>query len=424
MAVTFELCCPPLDDLSIGIDPADGTVCDDVCAIIGPVTITFTDQTDPLVITDLEDTRLTWDDVPDGISFDPETGEVCLDGGELGTYTLGVTYTDGCEATVHGEVAVTFELCIDNSLTITKCAHDDTTTVFDFNIKGPDFPANGEDFTLKGKTKKVYEDLTPGTYIIEETSEPDWDISVSGGNNQNPCTVVLADDDSITIDFTNTYTPPSASLTITKCAHEDTTTIFNFNIKGQDFGSIGENFTLKGGQTKVYSNLTPGTYIIEETSEPDWDISVSGGNNQNPCTVVLADEDDITIDFLNTYTPPVVCKTETAWGGNTAGGGSAWWFYYDASGDAVQTLWAGQTKEAGTVEVIDGMVYITLTGGWELQDVDEPVKIKGYDNIPIERPEAGLFTGEGTYKGEALTVDIGEYAFYAIHLDVKNCQYQ
>ncbi len=116
------------------------------------------------------------------------------------------------------------------------------------------------------------------------------------------------------------------------------------------------------------------------------------------------------------------CQEETAWGGNSEGGGAAWWFYYDASVGGVQTIWAGQHTDAGTVEVVDGTVYITLTGGWELQWVNEPVKIKGYDEIPGKRPPAGQFTGEGTYKGDEFVVDIGEYEYYAIHLDVMLCE--
>ena len=116
------------------------------------------------------------------------------------------------------------------------------------------------------------------------------------------------------------------------------------------------------------------------------------------------------------------CQTETAWGGNTAGGGSAWWFYYDATGDDVeQTIWAGQTIDVGTVEVVDGIVTIILTDGWELQDDDEAVKIQGYDegDLPASRPAPGQFT---TYKGTDLTVYVGAFDYYAIHLDVQLCE--
>ena len=125
--------------------------------------------------------------------------------------------------------------------------------------------------------------------------------------------------------------------------------------------------------------------------------------------------------------PPPKCQYETAWGGNSEGSGAAWWFYYDVSVGGVQTIWAGQHINVGTVKVEDGCVYINLTGGWELSDIDidgklvtESVKIQGYDSIPDTRPAAGKFT---TYKGNDLTVcEIGGFAFYAIHLDVQLCK--
>ncbi len=84
-------------------------------------------------------------------------------------------------------------------------------------------------------------------------------------------------------------------------------------------------------------------------------------------------------------------QTETAWGGDTAGGGAAWWYYYDPDIGGEQTIWAGQDHDAGTVEVVDGTIHITLLNGWELQDDSESVKIQGYNEIPDSRPPAGSF---------------------------------
>jgi hypothetical protein len=117
------------------------------------------------------------------------------------------------------------------------------------------------------------------------------------------------------------------------------------------------------------------------------------------------------------------CVTETAFGGDTAGGGNAWWFYFDITGEDVQTITAAQNIEIGTVTVEsndDGTKTITifLFDGWDLQDVEEPVKIQGYDTPPTSRPAAGLFT---TYKGDDLVVTVPTYRFYVIHLDVQLC---
>lgn len=119
--------------------------------------------------------------------------------------------------------------------------------------------------------------------------------------------------------------------------------------------------------------------------------------------------------------PPVVeCtsfQNETAFGGNAAGTGNAWWYYYDGTG--VETVWAGQSINVGTVTLVNGNLVITLTGGWELDpSTSESVKIQGYTTLPSSRPAAGQFT---TYKGTSLTVPVATFPYYVIHLDVRKC---
>lgn len=109
-------------------------------------------------------------------------------------------------------------------------------------------------------------------------------------------------------------------------------------------------------------------------------------------------------------------QTETGFGGEAAGAGSAWWFYYDGIG--VEKIYAGQNTVIGTVEYTGGKMQITLVDGWELQNVSESVKIQGYTTLPTGRPAAGQFT---TYKGTSLNPEIGAYAYYVIHLDVRKC---
>lgn len=110
-------------------------------------------------------------------------------------------------------------------------------------------------------------------------------------------------------------------------------------------------------------------------------------------------------------------QNETAFGGNAAGGGNAWWYYYDGVG--VETVWAGQSINVGTVSLVGGNLLITLTGGWELvPTAAESVKIQGYTTFPSSRPAAGQFT---TYKGTSLTVPVGSFPYYVIHLDVRKC---
>jgi hypothetical protein len=91
--------------------------------------------------------------------------------------------------------------------------------------------------------------------------------------------------------------------------------------------------------------------------------------------------------------------------------------------EKIVTLFAGQTMEAGTVkfEPDNGNVKITITlnEGWRLEDIDEAVKIQGYNDSPqsYENPAPGLFT---TYKGtELVGIIVPEYNFYGVHLNVE-----
>ncbi len=116
-------------------------------------------------------------------------------------------------------------------------------------------------------------------------------------------------------------------------------------------------------------------------------------------------------------------QEETAWGGDTGFNimsPGQWWYIFDTSKASTQTIWAGQTIPVGTVTVSEAVggkrtITINLTGGWMLQSVSEPVKIQGYAAIPGDAPAPGQFK---TYKGSMLVVEVPDYAFYAIHLDV------
>lgn len=84
-------------------------------------------------------------------------------------------------------------------------------------------------------------------------------------------------------------------------------------------------------------------------------------------------------------------------------------------------LLAGQTLSAGTVEFsapVSGEVTITITlaSGWSLQNGNESVKIQGYTSAPTESPSPGQFD---TYKGTSLVIQVPQYAFYGVHVDVR-----
>lgn len=158
----------------------------------------------------------------------------------------------------------------------------------------------------------------------------------------------------------------------------------------------GEGASKTFAYSRTVSYDVAGTYSVENTAT---------ANGQSASAVV-------TVLVKNCG-----CQEETAWGGDFEGGGKAWWYYFDTQGPAVQSIYAGKEKTDGTV-FWDGTNLTINLGSWSLQNVDEPVKVQGYNTIPDTRPEAGLFT---TYKGSDLKVTGDGSRYYAIHLDVELC---
>ena len=135
-------------------------------------------------------------------------------------------------------------------------------------------------------------------------------------------------------------------------------------------------------------------------------------------------------------------QTETAWAANGDVPGSIryvnrgnWATYLTFEGEEkTVSLFAGQTTFVGTVTLapVAGEVEITISleDGWQLaiHDYDESgmpvegvyrqetVKIQGYASTPPARnPAPGRFD---TYKGNDLEMNVPEFNFYGIHLDV------
>jgi len=104
---------------------------------------------------------------------------------------------------------------------------------------------------------------------------------------------------------------------------------------------------------------------------------------------------------------------KTGYGGNYEGNGSPWWYYFDVSGPATQTIYAGQQPTDATVTYQNGQIIIDM-GSLAFQNVDEPVKIQGFDLVPASPVPLGVYQ----YKGNQLIWDVDPYPFYVIHLDV------
>ncbi|MCH8556441.1 MAG: hypothetical protein LAT84_01405 [Balneolia bacterium] len=119
-----------------------------------------------------------------------------------------------------------------------------------------------------------------------------------------------------------------------------------------------------------------------------------------------------------------VCfKEDTAWSdGYRYTPRGNWATYTEVDGEDIEvSLFAGQTKDIGTVSFEhDGEGNVTITihfnDGAGLQDVEEAVKIQGYDYAPSGNPAPGGFT---TYKGNELEITVAAYKYFGVHIDSK-----
>ena len=114
--VNFDCLTP--ESVSINIDSADGKVCIGSCVTVETVTVSFSDATEDLVISDLEDERLSWV-VPAEATFTKSTGELCTPNTATPgiIYKLEVSYTDKCgNPVIDGEVSITVENCYNLTL--------------------------------------------------------------------------------------------------------------------------------------------------------------------------------------------------------------------------------------------------------------------------------------------------------------------
>jgi hypothetical protein len=116
---------------------------------------------------------------------------------------------------------------------------------------------------------------------------------------------------------------------------------------------------------------------------------------------------------------------ETAWAAGpryTVRGN--WATYTPYVADSTVTLYAGQTKNAGTVHfsaVVDGKVTITITlnSGWRFEDVDTNVMIQGYNNAPSGNPAPGRFATKRYATGNSISIEVPSNNFYGVHVNVE-----
>ncbi|RDB03121.1 hypothetical protein [Runella aurantiaca] len=186
-------------------------------------------------------------------------------------------------------------------------------------------------------------------------------------------------------------------------------------------GNLEVDGVKEGGDNQNVYEFTKPIGTLQACDKLLTDLTVIGAGG--PPIVI----EDLSYSIVTLCPPPPVCTYtyDTGFGGTDKGAGKAWWYYYPA-GSGVKTIYAGQTKVAGTVTIdAAGNYTISLAPGWSLKDgTTESVKIQGYITLPASRPAAGLFSGPSSYKGTSLTGSIAPQAFYVIHLDLQYCTLQ
>jgi len=118
---------------------------------------------------------------------------------------------------------------------------------------------------------------------------------------------------------------------------------------------------------------------------------------------------------------------ETAWAAGTRYTTKGNWATFTSySGEEkLVTLFAGQTKPAGTVlfsAPTEGKVTIkiNLNTGWRFADVEENVKIQDYATAPSGNPAPGLFAWKAYAVSSPFSIEVPLNNFYGVHINVEN----
>jgi hypothetical protein len=180
-------CCPLNSILEIDISiqakrSSLPTLCLDECATINSVTIKYggADPLPDLVITNLNDIRLTWSYNDTKISFNKTNGEVCLVdslSGTAGTYAISIIYTDPCGKTADGSVDFTFEdcTCINNAPTITPISDKNIAqgSTFNFTVSANDIDGDNLYYEIvSGPSKMTINSNTRAITWVAACSDP------------------------------------------------------------------------------------------------------------------------------------------------------------------------------------------------------------------------------------------------------------
>lgn len=251
------------------------------------------------------------------------------------------------------------------------------TTQFEFDSSW------GDNFTLSDGQTNDSGDLDAGTYSVTEVNIPaNWSqTSATCDDGSDPGNIALAEGETVTCTFTNTYSEPqpeTGTIIVKKTvkdAPEGDASQFEFD------PSWAENFMLGDGDSKTFDSLTPSNgYAVSEVNlSDDWAMTVSctssEGGTEDPNNIDLSANEVVTCEFVNTYcdkTPGSITVVK-----QTVPDGSDETFNFDLQGlsDGSFHVDIDGLADGGshTVSDLPSSSWYSLTevvpDGWDLTDV-------------------------------------------------------
>jgi predicted ribosomally synthesized peptide with SipW-like signal peptide len=245
--------------------------------------------------------------------------------------------------------------------TITN-TYDPTTITIQKNVVGGNLVAGDFSFELDNIPASLNTPygVTEGTHLVEEVNTPADYIVTYGGACDTDGNVSVVTHESATCIITNTYVPPTGTLTITKSV-----------VGGPSAGQPEDfAFAIDGGSSDPFEEdgtnvlvLSPGDYDVLELATTDYVATYANTENGSlNCTdlTVVANQ-NVTCTITNQYSPTTITVQKTVVGGAATVGS----FTYRIDGNAVQHNTATPvTPGVHTVTETDGPAnYVATFGG-------------------------------------------------------------
>lgn len=181
------------------------------------------------------------------------------------------------------------------TIIIVKEADSADTTQFDFT-------GDLGTFSLRAGQGQTFEDIPTGVYGVMEVLPSGWDLEsvvCTGGDSQplpDGRTILLDTEETITCTFRNV--PQPGSIRIVKETGAANGPLFSFT------GDLG-TFDLPAGGSRLFANLMPGIYTVDELVPANWNLDqvvCEGGDSSRSGSGVrinLAAGADVTCRFIN-----------------------------------------------------------------------------------------------------------------------------